>query len=83
MSGRKKKEFEREVDRWVEEVILMSWGERVESGILPLMVVEQQTKGKVGPVLDFRKLNEFVECHTGDNGADVCGDVLRVEVDGW
>ena len=70
-------EFEREVDRWVEEGILMPWGERVESEILPLMAVEQQTKGKVRPVLDFRTLNEFVECHTGDNVADVCSDVLR------
>ena len=77
LSGRKKEEFEREVDRWVEEGILMPWGERVESGILPLMAVEQQTKGKVRPVLDFRELNESVECHTGDNVADVCGDVLR------
>ena len=77
LSGRKKEEFEREVDRWVEEGVLMPWGERVESGILPLMAVEQQTKGKVKPVLDFCELNEFVECHTGDNVADVCGDVLR------
>ena len=77
LSGRKKEEFEREVDRWVEEGILMPWGERVESGILPLMAVEQQTKGKVRPVLDFWELNEPVECHTGDNVADVCGDLLR------
>ena len=77
LSGCKKEEFEREVDHWVEEGILMPWGERVESGILPLMVLEQQTKGKVRPVLDFRKLNESVECHTGDNVADICGDVLR------
>ena len=55
----------------------MPWGERVESGILPLMAVEQQTKGKVRPVLNFREQNEFMECHTGDNLADVCGDVLR------
>ena len=77
LSGRKKEEFEREVDRWVEEGILMPWGERVESGILMLMAVEQQTKGKVRPVLDFRELNESGECHKGDNVADVCGDVLR------
>ena len=70
-------EFERQVDRWVDEGILMPWGEKVESGILPLMAVEQQTKGKVRPVLDFRELNEFVECHTGNNVADVCSDVLR------
>ena len=49
----------------------------MESGILPLMAGEQQTKSKVRPVFDFRELNEFVECHTGDNVADVCGDVLR------
>ena len=51
-------------------------GRRVESGILPLMAVEQETKGKVRPMLDFRELNESMECHTGDNVADVCGDVL-------
>ena len=28
-------------------------------------------------MLDFRELNEFVECHTGDNVADICVDVLR------
>ena len=28
LSGRKKEEFEREVDHWVEESILMPWGER-------------------------------------------------------
>ena len=55
----------------------MPWRERVESGILPLMAVEQQTKGKVSTVLDFCELNESVECHTGDNVADVCGDVPR------
>ena len=72
LTGRKKDEFEREVDRWVEEGILMPWGEKVESGILPLMAVEQQTKGKVRAVLDFRELNEFVECHTGGQ----CGRCL-------
>ena len=65
LSGRKKEEFEREVDRWVEEGILMPWGERMESEILPLMAVEQQTKGKVRPVLDFHELNESVECYMG------------------
>ena len=71
LSGRKKEEFEREVDCWLEEGILMPWGERMESRILLLMAVEQQTKGKVRPVLDFCELNESVECHTGDNVADV------------
>ena len=29
------------------------------------------------PVLDFRELNESVECRTGEYVADVCSDVLR------
>ena len=52
------------------------WKE-VESGILPLMVVEQPTKDKVRPVLDFRKLNVHVECHTGDDVTDMCSEILR------
>ena len=41
------------------------------------MAVIQPTKNKVRPVLDFRELNEYVKCHTGDDVADVCGEVLR------
>ena len=51
----------------------------MESGILPLMEVEQQTKGKVRPVLDFRELNESVECYTGDNVADVLREWRQME----
>ena len=65
--GEKREKFEKEVDRWIEEGILVPWGEEVEGGILPLMAVEQYTKAKVRPVLDYRELNEYVECHTGDN----------------
>ena len=72
-----KEGFEREVERWIEEGILKPWGEDVKEGVLPLMVVIQPTKNKVRPVLDFRELNEYVKCHTGDDVADVCGEVLR------
>ena len=46
-------------------------------GVLPLMVVIQPTKNKVKPVLDFQELNEYVKCHTSDDVADVCGEILR------
>ena len=77
LEGEKREKFDREVDRWIEEGILVPWGEEVEGGILPLMAVEQHTKNKVRPVLDYRELNEYVECHTGDDMTDVCNEVLR------
>ena len=44
---------------------------------MPLMAVEQPTKNKVRPVLDYRELNTHVECHTGDDMTDVCSETLR------
>ncbi|XP_076055165.1 uncharacterized protein LOC143033558 [Oratosquilla oratoria] len=78
--GRKegvREDFDLEVERWIEEGILSPWEEPVEGGILPLMAVVQPTKSKVRPVLDFRELNQFVKCHTGDDFVDVCSETLR------
>lgn len=69
--------FEKEVERWIEEGILMPWEEKVHVGIIPLMAVYQPTKKKVRPVLDFRELNKYVNCHTGDDVIDVCTETLR------
>ena len=55
---------------------MIPWNGSVENGILPLMAVEQPTKNKVRPALDYRELNESVECHTGDDVLDVCSDTL-------
>lgn len=77
LDGHKKVEFEKEVERWISEGILMPWKENVETGILPLMAVEQPTKKKVRPVLDFRELNVNIKCHTGDDIIDVCCETLR------
>ena len=41
------------------------------------MAVEQPTKNKIPPVLDFRELNESVKCQTGDDMTDVCSEKLR------
>ena len=72
----KELEFRAEVERWIKEGILVPWKKEV-NGVIPLMAVEQPTKNKVRPVLDFRELNEFVSCHTGGDMTDVCGDRLR------
>ena len=44
LEGEKKCEFEKEVERWINEGILIPWKKKVCSGILPLMAVEQPTK---------------------------------------
>ena len=77
MTGNKKVEFDKEIERWIDEGILLPWEGEVERGILPFIAVEQPTKNKIRPVLDYRELNEFVECHTGDDVIDVCSEVLR------
>ena len=77
LKGEARGEFEREVDRWIEEGILIPWKEEVKSGVLALMAVVQPTKNKVRPVLDFREMNDHVSCHTGGDAIDVCGETLR------
>ena len=67
--------FEKEIERWIDERILIPWSGKVE-GVLPLMAVVQPTKNKVRLVLDFRELNKFVACHTKD-GIDICEEVMR------
>ena len=56
-------EFDKKVERWIDERILIPRSGKVE-GILPLMAVVQPTKKKVRPVLDFRELNKNVAYHT-------------------
>ena len=81
MSAEKKAGFECEVDKWINEGILVPWEGEV-SGCLALMAVEQPTKNKIRPVLDYRELNQYVECHTGDDVTDICSEKLRMEKGG-
>ena len=82
ISGYKVPEYLRDkfiagVRRWIGE----SWLEPREGGIdpaaglIPLMAVQQESKDKTRPVLDYRELNQFVPS-SGVN-ADVCADTLR------
>ena len=41
------------------------------------MAVEQPTKNKTRPVLDFREMNRYTESHTGDEILDTCSERLR------
>ena len=77
LTGKKKDEFEDEVERWIREGILKEWDGDQNKGILALMAVEQATKSKTRPVLDFRELNKSTESHTGDEVLDICSDRLR------
>ena len=77
LTGHKKDEFNREVERWISEGILVPWEGSAEYGIVPLFAVEQPTKNKIRPVLDYRELNKYIQCHTGDEVIDVCSDTLR------
>ena len=76
LKGVNKEDFEREVDKWIDEGALMPWVKEVEVGVLPLMAVLQPMKSKARPVFDFCEVNSHVECHTGEV-VDVCGETLK------
>ncbi len=71
-----KEKFTAEINEWIRMGVLQKWHTNCESGIIPLMAVHQKSKGKVRPVLDYRELNRYVSCHTGDN-VDICVDTIR------
>ena len=71
-----KQDFETEIETWIGEGILVPCENYVSHGIIPLMAVVHNTKMKVRPVLDFRELNQHVQCHTGDDLIDVCMEKL-------
>ena len=77
LTDEKRREYDKEVNRWIEEGILVPWAGEVTEGIIPMMAVEQPTKNKVRPVMDFRELNTNVKCHTGDDVTDVCDEKMR------
>ena len=75
LRGEIRAEFEKEVERWIDEEILIPLSGKVE-GILPIIVVVETTKKKVRPVLDFWELNKYVAAYTRD-GIDVYEEVMR------
>lgn len=68
--------YDAEIQKWIENGWLVRWDGPVK-GIVPLLAVVQPTKDKVRPVMDYRELNDFVECHTGDECVAICADKVR------
>ena len=64
------------LEKWISKGCLRRWNGPVK-GIIPLLAVFQLTKDKEQPVMDYRELNAFVECHTGDEMVAVCGEQIR------
>ena len=71
-------ENEEELQRWVEEGWLVPYDVSemgTPVGLILLIAVVQENKGKVRPVMDYRKVHEHVDAHTAN--ADVCIDKIR------
>ena len=75
MKPETKEKFDAEIEGWIEKGYLQPWRAK-SSGVIPLMAVEQPSKDKVRPVLDFRELNQYIECHTGSE-VTVCDETIR------
>ncbi|XP_047146280.1 uncharacterized protein LOC124819114 [Hydra vulgaris] len=70
-------QFNEEMDLWVENGWLKpcKTDENNNKGIVSLISVEQENKGKIRPVLDFRELNQYVNSHNASS--DACDETLR------
>ncbi|XP_065654532.1 uncharacterized protein LOC136081163 [Hydra vulgaris] len=70
-------QFNDEMDVWVKNGWLKPCNKEEKStiGIVPLMAVEQENKGKIRPVLDFRELNQYVNSHNASS--DACDEKVR------
>ena len=68
-------EYENEIQKWIENKWLIPYSGPIKAK-LPLMAIAQANKAKVRPVIDYRKLNEFVSSHSAE--ADVCHEKLRM-----
>ena len=78
ISAQVRQEYNHEPETWLNNGWLLPYHEeKVGSpkSLIPLMVVFQQNKFLVGPVLDFRELNGHVDAYTAH--ADVCAQKLR------
>jgi len=63
VSEEDREEYFKELERWINNGWLVPV-ERNKNGIIPLMCVKQEAKGKVRPVLDLRGVNKFIHSHT-------------------
>lgn len=69
--------MKQEIEKWIEEGILILGTEDATFRVLVLMMVVQPTKNKVRTVLDYHELNEYLSCHSGGEMIDECRETLR------
>ena len=71
--------FDAEVEKWIQEGILVEEDNTEEGMKLPWNLVNQPHKPStpVRLALDFRSLNEFLRCETQESLNEVCSDELR------
>ena len=67
-------QFNDKVEEWIEKGWLRPYAGEIKN-VIPLMAVEQPSKKKIRPVLDYRYLNQYIKCFTGDS--DICEDKIR------
>ena len=58
--------FHEVLQGWISEGWLKKSSNSDGEGIIPLLAVKQEKKGKVRPVMDYRELNQFISSHTLD-----------------
>ena len=74
MTPEVQKGFDDELEKWIKEGWLKAC-EKPENGVIPMLAIEQPTKNKIRPVLDFRELNDYVKSFPGDSKH--CDETLR------
>ena len=70
--------YEKEFHAWIDAGWLIPYPHKKLGplkGLIPLMVVVQQNKSKVRPVMHYQELNQYVDTFTAD--ADVCASKLQ------
>ena len=70
--------YEKQLRAWINDDWLIPYPrERFgpPKGLIPLMVIVQENKAKVRPVMDYRELSQYVDVFTAD--ANVCASKLR------
>ena len=66
--------YDQEIQRWIAEGWLVPCS-APQGGIVPMLAVNQENKGKVRPVLDYQELNASVQSNTANS--EVCPETLK------
>ena len=71
-----RKHYCAELESWISKGWLKLWDGPFK-GVIPFLAIFQPNKDKVCPVMDYHELNDFLECHAGDDMVTVCGKNVK------